>query len=104
MPTPVPKTPPDAPVALLALSAGTIVATIYYAQPLLAEMARAFAVTIGRIGFVAMLSQIGTATGMFLFVPLGDNHERRSLITMLLLCASVSLCGMATAQNIVWLE
>ena len=34
-----------------------------------------------------MLSQIGTATGMFLFVPLGDNRERRSLITLLLLAA-----------------
>src|ERR1035438_7321502 len=104
MPTPVPKTPPDAPVALLALSAGTIVATIYYAQPLLAEMARAFDVTVSGIGFVAMLSQIGTATGMFLFVPLGDNRERRALITLLLGAAFVSLCAMATAQNIFWLQ
>lgn len=92
------------PVGLLAFSVGAIVANIYYAQPLLAEMARNFGVTASRIGIVAMLSQIGSATGMFLFVPLGDNRERRSLITVLLLGAFLSLCGMATARNILWLE
>lgn len=91
------------PVALLAFSAGTIVANIYYAQPLLAEMAHTFGLSVSGIGFVAMLSQIGTATGMFLFVPLGDNHERRSLITLLVLAASVSLCALGSAQNILWL-
>jgi predicted MFS family arabinose efflux permease len=94
----------EVPVGLLAFSVGAIVANIYYAQPLLAEMARTFGVSVSRIGFVAMLSQIGTATGMFLFVPLGDNHERRSLISMLLLASSVSLCAMAGARNILWLE
>ena len=92
------------PVGLLAFSGGAIVANIYYAQPLLAEMARVFGVSVSHIGFVAMLSQIGTATGMFLFVPLGDNHERRSLITVLLVAAFVSLCAMAAARNILWLE
>lgn len=92
------------PVALLAFSVGIIVANIYYAQPLLAEMAREFGVSVSQIGFVAMLSQVGTAAGMFLFVPLGDNHERRSLITFLLIGAFVSLCAMATARNVLWLE
>jgi predicted MFS family arabinose efflux permease len=89
---------------LLACSVGIIVANIYYAQPLLAEMAHAFGVGVQGMGFVAMLSQTGTATGMFLFVPLGDNRERRSLIALLLLAAFVSLCAMASAQNILWLE
>jgi hypothetical protein len=35
-----------------------------YAQPLLAEMSRDFDDTVMRIGFVAMLSQTGTATGV----------------------------------------
>jgi predicted MFS family arabinose efflux permease len=102
MPTPSSKPAPI--TGLLAFSVGTIVANIYYAQPLLAEMAHAFGVSVQGIGFVAMLSQTGTATGMFLFVPLGDNRERRSLITALLLAAFVSLCAMATAQNILWLQ
>ena len=92
------------PVGLLAFSVGAIVANIYYAQPLLAEMARTFGVTVSQIGFVAMLSQIGTALGMFLFVPLGDNHERRSLISLLLLGATASLCCLAAARNLLWLE
>src|SRR6202042_25854 len=100
MPEPTLKTPTHTPVGLLAFSVGIIVANIYYAQPLLAEMAHDFGVSVSGIGFVAMLSQIGTATGMLLFVPLGDNRERRSLIMLLLLAAFLSLCAMATARNI----
>ena len=59
------------PVGLLAFSVGAIVANIYYAQPLLAEMARTFGVTVSRIGFVAMLSQIGTATGLAILGSIG---------------------------------
>jgi hypothetical protein len=33
-----------------------------------------------------MCAQIGTAIGMFLFVPLGDKFERRSLIISCCYC------------------
>jgi predicted MFS family arabinose efflux permease len=54
-------------------------------------------------GAVAMLSQAGTAVGMFLFVPLGDKYERRSLILLLVIGEFVSLLLMATAQNVLCL-
>ncbi len=92
------------PVHLLALSVGVIVANIYYAQPLLASMARTFSVSASMIGLVAMLTQVGTAIGMLIFVPLGDSHERRALLTMLLSGAAVALCGVATAQNLIWIS
>jgi predicted MFS family arabinose efflux permease len=93
----------NVPVHLLAFSVGVIVANIYYAQPLLAAMARTFSVGVSMIGLVAMLTQVGTALGMLVFVPLGDSHERRALLTALLLGAAVALCGVATARNLAWI-
>jgi predicted MFS family arabinose efflux permease len=52
---------------------------------------------------ISMLTQIGYALGMFLFIPLGDIKERRKMITTLLVAVGVSLIGVATAQNLVWL-
>jgi len=67
-------------------------------------MARTFSVTAGMIGLVAMLTQVGTAIGMLVFVPLGDSRDRRALLTALLLGAAVALCGVATARNLIWIS
>jgi predicted MFS family arabinose efflux permease len=94
----------DVPVHLLALSVGVIVANIYYVQPLLAAMARTFSVSVSMIGLVAMLTQVGTAIGMLIFVPLGDSRDRRALLTLLLTGACIALCGVATARNLIWIS
>ena len=94
---------PQTTVWLMAITVGVIVANIYYVQPLLADIACAFGLTVTRAGTVAMLSQTGTALGMFLFVPLGDKYERRSLILLLVIGELVSLLLVATAPNAVWL-
>lgn len=90
-------------VWLMAISVGVIVGNIYYIQPLLAEMAREFHLSVPSAGAIAMLMQIGTAAGMLAFVPLGDTHERRKLVTMLLVAAAGSLVVFASARNVVWL-
>jgi len=87
-------------VLLLATTVGVVVANIYYAQPLLADIAHSFGLTVTKAGAIAMLSQAGTAAGMFLFVPLGDKFERRSLITTLMLCAFAALVLFAAAPNV----
>jgi len=92
------------PVHLLALSVGVIVANIYYVQPLLATMAQTFSVSVSMIGLVAMLTQAGTALGLLIFVPLGDSLDRRALLTALLSGACLALCGVATAQNLIWVS
>ena len=94
---------PQTTVWLMAITVGVIVANIYYVQPLLADIAQTFNLSVTRVGTIAMLSQAGTALGMFLFVPLGDKYERRSLILLLVMGAFVSLLLMATATNAVWL-
>jgi predicted MFS family arabinose efflux permease len=90
-------------VWLMAFSTGAIVANIYYIQPLLSAIATTFHISVPRVGAVAMLTQFGTASGMLLFVPLGDTKERRTLIVYLLLGESVCLMLMASAQNFPWL-
>jgi predicted MFS family arabinose efflux permease len=94
---------PQTTVWLMAITVGVIVANIYYVQPLLADIAHTFGLSVTRVGTVAMLSQAGTALGMFLFVPLGDKYERRSLIFLLVLGEFVSLLLMWTAPNTLWL-
>lgn len=73
-------------------------------QPLLADIAREFGLSISQIGIVAMLAQIGTGLGMLFFVPLGDMYERRSLISTLLVAESIAVAFVASASNVVWLS
>lgn len=87
----------------MAFSTGAIVANIYYIQPLLSLIAASFHISVTQIGAVAMVSQLGSALGMMLFVPLGDSKERRRLIVTLLICAAVCLALVASARTIVWL-
>jgi predicted MFS family arabinose efflux permease len=83
----------------MAAAVGTIVANIYYIQPLLADIARTFHMSPARAGSVATLMQLGTTSCMLLIVPLGDIRERRSLIAGMVLVLSVGLAGVALAPN-----
>src|SRR5262249_49728838 len=87
-------------VWLMAISVGAIVANAYYAQPLLADIARTFGLTVTKAGALAMLIQIGTAIGQFSFVPLGDILERRRLTVTLVLAAAAGLALIAIAPNL----
>ncbi|MBV7504392.1 MFS transporter [Bacillus sp. sid0103] len=91
-------------ILLMSLACGMAVANLYYNQPLLAEMGRTFHATAHQVGNIAMYTQIGYAVGMFLFVPLGDMKERRQLIAILLFAVTISLIGVATAQNLLWMN
>ena len=75
----------------MAFSVGAIVANIYYIQPLLSAIATAFRISVPKVGTVAMLTQLGAALGMLLFVPLGDTKERRRLIVSLIVGESACL-------------
>lgn len=90
-------------ILLLAATSGLAVANLYYNQPLLADIGRTFHASSNAIGYVSMLTQIGYALGMLLFVPLGDIRERRTLITILLVAVSLSLIGFAMAPSLIWL-
>jgi len=93
----------SASVWLMAITVGVTVANNYYAQPLLADIAASFHLTVTRAGALAMFGQVGTALGMFLFVPLGDKFERRALISTLLIAAAASLILVALARTAWWM-
>lgn len=87
-------------VALLSFAAGAAVGNLYYAQPLLAEIADAFGAAPREAGLVSVLTQLGYAIGMLLFVPLGDVVERRGLMLWLLAAVTASLVATGLAPSL----
>jgi predicted MFS family arabinose efflux permease len=67
-------------VLLLAVASACAVANLYYAQPLLASLGRAFHVPGNGTGIFVTLTQVGYACGLFFLVPIGDRVDRRRLI------------------------
>ncbi|HEX4247013.1 MAG TPA: MFS transporter [Pseudonocardia sp.] len=84
-------------VATMAFATGAVVANIYYIQPLAETLAQAFHASVGGIGVLITLLQLGYAVGLATLVPLGDLVERRRLLIVLLTGCAVGLSLMATA-------
>ncbi|XVQ89067.1 MFS transporter [Microbispora siamensis] len=82
---------------LLALAAGTAVANVYFAQPLLATLAQDFGIGQAAAGAMVTATQLGYGLGLFLLVPLGDVLDRGKLVTRqsLLLAAALAALGAA---------
>ncbi|MGK3142566.1 MFS transporter [Pantoea sp. C2G6] len=89
------ETLPTPLVFTLAAGAGLSVASIYYSQPMLDIISKQFNAGIGAVGMVPMLTQAGYALGILLLAPLGDRHDRRTIIFIkgLMLVAALLLCG-----------
>ena len=87
----------------MAISVGCVVANLYYAQPLLPDLAREFHLGVTGTGTVAMLGMAGAGIAQLVFVPLGDIRERRYLISGMIAAAAFALALMATAQSVAWL-
>lgn len=85
--------------ALMAAACALSVANVYYAQPLLDEMARDFGVSPGEIGVVITVCQIGYAAGLFLLVPLGDLVDRRRLVVAQVIASAAALAAVGFASN-----
>ena len=76
---------------LLAVAAGLIVASLYYAQTLVGPISRATGLSLDAAGLIVTLTQVGYALGLLFIVPLGDLLENRKLVFVLLLATSVML-------------
>lgn len=85
---------------LITLTTGIVVGNNYYNQPLLGLMAKDFHVSEAAISIIAMLTQIGFATGLLFIVPLGDMVKRKKLILSIFLLIIVSLAGMVMAPTL----
>ncbi len=87
-------------VVLMAMSAGLTVASIYYSQPMLGVLGEETGAGPQALGLVPTLSQLGYAAGILLLAPLGDRHDRRSLILMKCALLVVAMLGAAAAPGI----
>ncbi|MFE5567606.1 MFS transporter [Amycolatopsis japonica] len=86
-------------VLLFAVAAGTAVATIYFAQPLLVTMGAELGIASSAVGGIVTLTQLGYGLGLFLLVPLGDLLDRRRLVAGLLTLLAIAELVAATAVN-----
>ncbi len=88
---------------MMAAGSGIAVANLYYIQPLLPDVGRALGASASAMGVIVMLTQLGFASGVLFFVPLGDISDRRRLILIMLVGAAVSLMALATATSYAWM-
>lgn len=87
-------------VLMLASGAGFSVASIYYSQPMLAILSGDLQASVTASGLVPTLTQMGYALGILLLAPLGDRHDRRTIITIKGVLLTLALLLSAAAGNI----
>ncbi len=86
-------------ILTLAAACGLIAGNMYYAQPLIAEIARSLDLAPAAAGLIVTMSQIGYGAGLFFIVPLGDLVENRKLILTSVAISAVALAGVAFAPS-----
>ncbi|MTB68219.1 MFS transporter [Providencia sp. wls1943] len=85
---------------LMAIATGLVVASNYYAQPLLDTIALQFNLTTNMAGFIVTAAQLGYAVGLLFLVPLGDLFERKKLIIVMTTLSASGLLITALSNNI----
>jgi len=83
----------------MSFSAGTIVANVYYSQPILRNIAESLGKSENAVGKIAVLAQLGYGLGMFFLLPLGDKLNRKKLILSICLTLVVMLLLLANTTN-----
>lgn len=89
---------------LFAIACGMSVANIYFAQPLLDELASEFNMDYSIIGILITVTQIFYALGLLLLVPLGDLLNQRRLIIgqMVISMAALAIVGTASSGTMLF--
>lgn len=98
-PAPIPRSL----LVLLAVAAGASVANVYYAQPLLDQLARAFALDRAVAGAVVSATQAGSVLALLGLLPLADRGDRRRLLRLQLVALVLVLLWLAAAGTAAWL-
>src|SRR5437660_3139473 len=85
----------DLPTLLFAIAVGVIVTNLFAPQTLVGLIGPSLGFTAAGGGFVAMVTLLGYAGGLFLLVPLADLVENRKLVLCMLACAAMAAAGAA---------
>lgn len=91
---------PNSLLYLLSISAGLVVANLYYNQPLLHDIALSLKVTDSQVSNIALSTQIGYALGLLFIIPLGDKVSNLKIIRLNFLILVLSLLGAALSQSL----
>ncbi|QOW08962.1 MFS transporter [Kaistella flava (ex Peng et al. 2021)] len=91
---------PNSLLYLLSVSAGLVVANLYYNQPLLHDIASSLQVKDAEVSNVALSTQIGYALGLLFIIPLGDKVSNLKIIRLNFLILVLSLMGAALSQSL----
>ena len=94
---------PNSTLYLLSISAGLVVANLYYNQPLLHDISVNLKVTDSQVSNVALATQIGYALGLLLIIPLGDKVSNKKIMKIDFLILVLSLVGAAVSQSLILL-
>ena len=84
---------------LFAMASAAAVGNLYWAQPLLGEIAKAFGISLAASGTLITVTQLCYAVGVLLLLPLGDSLNRRRFIPIVMGVSVVALLFSALAPN-----
>ncbi len=85
---------------LMSLACAIAVANIYYAQPLLDQLALGFHTSVAGISAVPACTQLGYAAGLIALGPLGDRYPRHRVIMVIGAALVLMLLGAALAPTV----
>ncbi|WP_370947985.1 MFS transporter [Amycolatopsis sp. cg5] len=83
-----------------AAAAGLAVANVYYAPPLLQDMAADLGMAHSTVGVVTTATQVGYGLGLVFVAPLGDRLDRRRLVGAQSALSSLALIAVALAPAV----
>ena len=87
----------------MSISAGLVVANLYYNQPLLQQMAVAFDVSESAVSNVALSTQLGYAFGLLFIIPLGDKVSNKKILQFDFLLMVLALIVAALSNSLLLL-
>lgn len=79
--------------------AGSVVANIYFAQPILPRIAAELGAPPESVGLIPGFTLAGFSCGLAMLVPLGDSVERRTLVLAQIALAALFALGFGFAPN-----
>jgi len=88
---------------LMSVSAGLIVANLYYNQPLLNQMAETFNVSDAAVSNVALSTQLGYAFGLLFIIPLGDKISNKKILKIDFLVMVLALLAAGISSSLFFL-
>ena len=86
-------------IFILAISCGSLVANIYYTQPIVQFIAKDLNISSAFSGLLTTLTQIGYGLGLFFIVPMADLFKSKKIIGILIGLTIISLIGTLISTN-----